>query len=504
MITQKQLNKWKHALRSTVPVIGPMRQRAAIKALEEHRDHPETIPLLAEAATISQKDVSERAAQALANLKAQPAIDALCALWAKGRQERLGAIVAEQGYIASKPLRVKVLSILKCRKRLATDRADVARFFVSLLRDRDEVLRTGAEKSLKNASPGPAQDALCEEAIQNPKGQAAKLCVERGFRPSDHERLCLFLFVTRQLDAYFKEDYEFQSLKLEYDRAGATVQGHVMEVVRSGDRRCAGFFGTKSKPLTECSETEIKLAMDSWARHRDWVRLFQACLELPLKYSFAAFPLFRDSGWQPDSEDLRSAYRQILADTDGQGVPETRATKAESPLFEQWLGAGGSGEWARMNAAELLQRLKSATPPEGVGLVAALAAATNPSAGAVEAVRDSPHWPIRLAGYTTGLLQDLTSDAVEDPNYWVGELASASSVLELWPGKATPADLEALKAAPFEAFIGKLGAARKVLRTIMGHRITTGTFEDMVIEAGEFAGEFVDAGGPEFETEQES
>jgi hypothetical protein len=34
----------------------------------------------------------------------------------------------------------------------------------------------------------------------------------------------------------------------------------------------------------------------------------------------------------------------------------------------------------------------------------------------------------------------------------------------------------------------------------MGHRITTGTFEPMVVEAGEFAGEFVQASNVEFET----
>jgi hypothetical protein len=277
-----------------------------------------------------------------------------------------------------------------------------------------------------------------------------------------------------------------------------------MEVVRSGDRRCARFFGTKSKPLADCSETEIKLAMDSWLRHQDWQRLFQACLELPLQHSFAVFLRLRQSGWEPEADDLRSAYRQILADIDGQPVPESKQPKAESPLFEQWLAQGRNGEPARLGEAELLARLEKAAPPDGVGIVAALAAKARPGSTAAEAVRRSPHWPVRLAGYTTGLLQDLGRDTVEDPNYWIGELASATCVLEFWPGRATPADLEALSAAPAEAFSGKLGAARKVLRTIMGHRITTGTFEEMVVEASEFAGEFVDAAEPEFETDEEN
>ncbi len=325
----------------------------------------------------------------------------------------------------------------------------------------DESVRSRASQALGSLSSQGAIDALCVQAIKNPAGPAAKICLASGKRPRDHERLCLFLFVTRQLDE---------------------------------------FFGTKSKPLAQCSETEIKLALDSWLRHRDWPRLFQACLELPLRHSFAVFPRFRQSRWEPEADDLRSAYRQILADTDGQAVPETRP-KAESPLFEQWLAEGRSGELAKTNEAELLRRLASATPPEGVGIVAALAAGSKPSPAAVDAVSKSPHWPVRLAGYATGLLENLASDAMEDSNYWIGQLASASGVLSFWPGRATPADLDALKAAPAEAWTGRLGTARKVLRTIMGHRITTGTFEEMVVEAGEFAGEFVDAVEPEFETD---
>ena len=79
------------------------------------------------------------------------------------------------------------------------------------------------------------------------------------------------------------------------------------------------------------------------------------------------------------------------------------------------------------------------------------------------------------------------------------EPSNSTGVLDFWPGKATPADLEALSAAPAEAWTGKLVAARKVLRTIMSHRVTTGTFQPMVVEAAESAGEFVPATDVEFE-----
>lgn len=410
MPTRVDLEKWRAGLRATFPILGGIRRRKAIEALEMHREEPDVVRLLVEA--------------------------------------------------------------LACRDRQIAARADAA---------------------LTGIKAAAAADALCDEAIKNPRGEAAKLCLRTGKRPGDPERLCLFLFVTRQLDAYFQEDYEFQNLRLQYDRADAAVQTHVMEVVRSGDRRCAGFFGTRSKPLAECTEAEIKLALESWLRHKDWSRLFQACLELPLKHGLPALAELRRSNWEPDSPDLKSVYRQVLADHGDDKPPAPKTPPATSSLFERWLAEGAGGDLARLDEGQLRTRLAAAAPPEGVAIVGALAARKRVGDATVKAVRESPHWLVRLAGHMSGVTPDvsLTHDTVQDANYWITELAGAAGVLEFWPGKATPGDLETLAAAPAEAWTGRLGSARKVLRTIMAHRITTGTFESMVVEADEFAGEFV-------------
>ncbi|MBP7053732.1 MAG: hypothetical protein KBE65_22200 [Phycisphaerae bacterium] len=339
-----------------------------------------------------------------------------------------------------------------------------------------------------------AIDALCEVALQNPGGKAARrLCLEKGYRPSDPERACLFLFVTNQLDAYFQEDYEFQNLRLQFEKADAGLKARVMEVVRSGDRRCLPFVVRPRKALHECTEAEIKLAIESCLRHQDWDRLFTACLELPLKYSFPALDPLRTSGWEPQSPELKSLYHQLLADSKGQVVSEPHSSNATSTVFERWLARGREPQFTQASEADLVQRLGSVNPPEGVSIVAALAAKGKCSEATVHAVRGSDHWLIRLAGLATGLTRDLLTEPAKDSNYWVNELAGAAGVLEFWPGKATPADLDRLKAAPPEAFVGKLGAARKVLRSIMGYRITTGVFEEMFVEAGATDAEFVEA-----------
>jgi len=238
-------------------------------------------------------------------------------------------------------------------------------------------------------------------------------------------------------------------------------------------------------------------------RHQQWGRLFQACLEMPLKYGLSALEVLRKSGWEPETPELRSVLGQVLADSLGQSVPPPKEPEAASSLFERWLAEGSRPELANASEADLLKQLAAAEPPQVVPLVATLAKKARPGSPAARAVRESPHWLARLAGHATGLTMDLARDSVDDANYWVKELSTAASVLEFWPGKATPADLEALSAAPSEAWAGRLGAARKVLRTLMGHRITTGVFAPVVVEAHELAGVFVEADEAELAGEDE-
>jgi hypothetical protein len=322
------------------------------------------------------------------------------------------------------------------------------------------------------------------------------LCKERGYRPSDPEQDTLFLVVTRQVDLYFEDtEYgkdEFQTLRLAYDRAAPASKSQVLEVVRSGDRRWLPFQVRPRKALAECSDSEIRMALASCLRHGDWARLFHACLELPPKYSFPLLERFRGSGWEPETPELRGLYRQMLADSVGQAMAQPPREAAGS-VFEKWLAQGRQADLARLGEAQLLEKLKTANPPEGVSIAAALAGRPGVSPAAIQAVAKSEHWLIRLAGLATSLSKDAVKDADADPNYWVRELTGAAGVLEFWPGKATPRDLEKLAQAPPEAFAGKLGAVRKVLRDVVAHRVTTGVFEPVIVEAGVDGAEFVPA-----------
>lgn len=502
MADSEQFEKWRAALRSRFPLLAGWLRSRALRGLSLNRNDPRAVHVLIEALDHSDPTTVAAADAALRDLSDPCAVGAFCAGWEKSRDDRLAAILVENQYIPERPNEIRILSALKCGKAIEITSPKGIPCFVALLADTDETVRDGVVRCLERVTPGAAQDALCELAIRDPKGAAAKVCIRTGKRHRDPEQDCLFLFVTGQLDLYEQEDHEFQNLRLAMQRADATVRGHIMAVYRSGDRRVRGLIQAERKTLAQMSDAERTLFLQSCVKHQDWGRLFQACLELPLRYSLPMWEKLRNSGWQPEAPDLQAVYRQILAEAPGQ-APSPRPPSATSSVFERWLSHGQKPEFAKLTETELLKQIESSDPPTSVSLVAALANKPNVSDGARRALANSPNWLVRLAGHATGVLGgDITQDEVQDSNYWVRELASADTVLDFWP-EPTPAYLERLAQAPAEAWVGRLGGARKVLRTILARQTTVPDMRPMVVEAGEFTGEFVPATGAEFVADDE-
>lgn len=334
-----------------------------------------------------------------------------------------------------------------------------------------------------------AIDQLCEEAIAQPSGNAAQLCREVGCRPQDDERAALFFLVTRQLDSYFEADFEFQSLRLEYDRANKALRQEILRVVRSGDRRLLGFFARR-KPLSECTREEVDAAVRSFVKHQDWPRLFQAFVDLPLKYGLPILHQLKKSGWEPPEPDARSLLRGAVRALGDLIPPTPKETPAASPLFDSWLTSGRE-EYADTPVETLLERLPQCAPPEGVALVAALAGRVSPGSEAAQSIAEHRHWLVRLAGLTVGIVVPVDLNEIDDDVDWVRRLAPEYPALQIPPRHATPALLESLATAPDSIWSGSLGTTRKILQALLAYRTTAGTFEEIVVEVGAEDGEFV-------------
>jgi hypothetical protein len=371
-----------------------------------------------------------------------------------------------------------------CRRLAAEPGWPAAPYLIEAVESGEPELVSIAETALRQVREAAAVEMLCKAAIKNPAGRTAAICKSESLRPADPEEMCLFLVVTGQLDAYAKEDSEFQYLRPAFERADPDVKARVMAIYRSGDRRLDGFIGTGderiagSKKLENCTDEEIRHFIDSRLRHNEWPKLFSAFVRMPLRLGLPLLPRFRNSGWAPEDPELRSVLSGALAEL-GQESPAAAHTSA---VFERWLKEGSASAASRTAEQQILETLRHAAPPDGVRAVGALAALPRLSDGARKAVRDTAHWLVRLAGVVTGVAPlELTAGPSE--NYWLRTLAYSKAIMDFWPSKATPADLDALAAAPPEAWIGQLGQARRILRLLIANRVGTDTVvEDFEVD----------------------
>ncbi|MCX7872120.1 MAG: hypothetical protein N2487_02405 [Verrucomicrobiae bacterium] len=379
---------------------------------------------------------------------------------------------------------------------LENEREDprVVPLLVEYADSRWRIVSRRAERALASLKSRQAIDAICNFAVLNPEHKVVKICVKCGYRPSDEEDECLFLFVTRQLDEFFKIDPEFTILRLLYEHAEQRVKERILEVVRSGDIRCQPFAIQPRKALTECTEQEIKLAIDSCVRHKDWERLFISALELPLRYSLQIFMILRDIGWNPEKPDLRELFERIVVLLNGLKYEEFRTNDWSSHLFETWMGRGKRLEYQLLNEDVLFHRLEIANPVEAVHIVSALAIKGTRTERIIQYVRMHPHWFVRLAGLLTGLTKDIVMDRMRESNWWINELSGLPGVLEFWPSRATPGDLVKLNHASQSAYEGAYGIYRSILKEILAWKVTTGTFAEIVVDATPTSAEFVRVG----------
>jgi hypothetical protein len=414
-----------------------------------------------------QHEVRLGAASVLRALEAQPVIDALCDIWAKDRDETLGEIIREKRYAPAETNINRLLIACLHGSAMAATERDV-KTLAALLDDKQAQVRAGAEAALRSLASPARQSDLCEVVIGTPGGTAARLSVERRFLPAEPHRLCIYLFLTRQLDRYFELDPDFTQLRLEYEQADAGVKANVMEVVRDHpDARLAGFQPARSAAATE---DEIRVALESARRHKNWRMLWERYREYPLRYTQDIPAALRDAAWRPEGDGEAALFTRIQDILAGSPAAQPAGTPC---VFDKWLEEGRSAATVSRSTAELLALMGKAAPPQAVAAVGALAGRVAPNGHEARSVMQSPHWLIRLAGAAAGF----KAAGGAEPNYWVTELSAFGGVMDAWPSRPTPGALRDLESAPAEAFSGALGAQRRVLAELMTFALDRPQFE---------------------------
>ena len=461
-MNREEIAKCGRRLQSRAPLLGGWLRRSACRRLAEDSSAA-TVPHLVAALESSDVVLREAAESALRSLRNPEAVDALCAAWAKGRDERLGRIVAECRYVARRPVKVRLQSAFKAGKtfRLSAQATGSLPLVIELLADPDSQVAKGAAGSLGKIEDPVAVDALCDLAIADPDGPAAAVVKEKDYQPQSVSRRCLLFVLIGELDRYFDLDFEFQHLRAEYRAGDEALKRRIGEVVRrSGDARLLGLFREvrRQKLAAELTEAEAAVVLDVHARNRQWPEIFALLFHIPLSSAVAALDVLAQSGWRPEKETEGALLDELLQARAGIGeVPERPAAPdvALGPVMGKWIDRGRGKEFAGQPEDALRQALAEAPPPDAVAALAALAASGKTTAQDVETARTHSHWPVRLAclalcEVAPQFAFSETPTGGEGGGLWVDRLAPAALDASVYRRRAValnPDQLAALQAA---------------------------------------------------------
>ncbi|MDD5558363.1 HEAT repeat domain-containing protein [Candidatus Methylomirabilis sp.] len=460
-MNEQDLAKYAGQLDSRIPLLGPRLRREACRKLAEDSS-PGAVRYLVQALRSDDAEVRSTAAAALRALKDAAAVDALCALWSKERDEQLGRIVAECGYVAIKPVELRVLSALKAnRPEVAGESEAAVKPLVDAQDDRDQEIAKCAKAALNRLTNAAAVDALCELAIADPAGAIAALVKEAGYLPQSVGRRCVLFLLTKQFQRYLDLDPEFQHLRAEYRVGDKELRRRISSLIRgSGDTRLMGLFreSRRRQLASELTEQETATVIDVYARNQQWAEIFALLFQIPLVSAVVGLDRLGQSGWRPESPaeaalldeliELRSAIAEIPERAPAPGV-------AFGAALIRWIERGRSAEFAGQSPDTLRKTLLRSSPPDAVAALAALVSSGKFPTGDIEKVRTHRHWLVRLAGLAlceiaTQFVFSETPSGRGGGRIWIERLAPAVLDRALYRRRAVSlsADqLDALQAA---------------------------------------------------------
>jgi hypothetical protein len=463
LMTPESLARWGRWVRWGMPVLARSFRRLAVKRLADGRLNSAVIPHLIGALESPDAFVRQTASEALGGLGGSPAsVDALCVVWAVGRDARLGRLIAERGYQASSPVELRVFSGLQAGRleELARAGAEAMLPLVAALGEKDPALAERARRTLETFV---SADALVDCALNHAEGAVLAPIIDgRPIRHSIEGRWFLYLALAGRFDDYLAADFEFQTLRAEFRAAPPPLQARIREsIVRAGDTRMNPLFvGEKRRVvLADLSDQEADLLVSVNVRNQNFHELFKFLWVLPARHIRDSIAAMSKAGWRPEDGDREALFDQLaaLVGTGGKTPKPAMAPALLNPVLQQWL-ARGDKEWSWEPMEKLRERLKDKIPPpDQIAALGALRARGKLTAELLDLAGRSQHWLVRLTvaglGGSAQPVNDGGKEWIEriqtaSGQEWLARMQTALGAQSVWglkPCHVTRGGLEALQ-----------------------------------------------------------
>lgn len=280
---------------------------------------PEVIAPLVEALSV-QDELAANARLALTRLTDGSAIDTLCRIWAENRSQALEQIIMEAGYLASQPLEVRLLTVLKtgADRMMLPEGPELISALLAAVDDVDRIIAGRARRLLLTLTNRQAINAICEMVLAGEDERLKNWAIMARYAPDTDSKAALYYCITGQWDKYYALDWQEARplLAKGYNQATSTERQLFLEAARKNGHSLllAGLLleGSNRDEYEEITPADWAAMLDMLVSQERWPELYRLVFKAPPNWAAEIVLALGSSGWQPNIWE-RECWQRILS-----------------------------------------------------------------------------------------------------------------------------------------------------------------------------------------------
>ena len=236
--------------------------------------------------------------------------------WHETRSRALEAGAEACGCVADEPLRLKVVSALKLRKRqVLTGMGEaVVKPLRSFCEDPDATVAEQARVALAELAVPAAQEAVCALVVDERDSVAKEAALEGGYAPDDERQRALLYLLTEQWDEYETLDHDHRRLQTAYDAADEALRQSLREKLRASGR--PGFVsaftrGDLADRLASMRKEEVDFIARQMISGGRAVELWNAAKRTSALVCAVLVQNLSAVNWQPSNDGEKALFDEI-------------------------------------------------------------------------------------------------------------------------------------------------------------------------------------------------
>jgi WD40 repeat protein len=315
----EKLARLEDNLYNQTPVVGDLIRKIAAKQLIDLKT-PASVQLLAKALVFSKdQNVKKMVLNALRDIKLQErnSIDIVCQVWAENRDRELGNFIKLKGWVASKPIQLRVLLALSIGWKgvIEEQGTSVVLPLLNLLGDREITISDPAKKWALSFTNPDLQAEVCRLASEEDNQTALEIANQAGYKPATPTQTALFYFLTEQWDKYQEIDPQQKLLADIYYSSSEELQ---KRIDRKGETRKRIEWvwmilgGKEGKHLAAIDNNKWPKIIDFLSSGRYWSEMWSLALITPVAWTIEILKTLQNNRWLPKTPEVKISYYNWL------------------------------------------------------------------------------------------------------------------------------------------------------------------------------------------------